>query len=153
MKLLLNSFVKGLPWSYPAWVWKAKEASAIWVISRVFFMGVSGISRLIGQEKQMYSRGSRYFKIPPADGESDSALAELLSGDTLVHQSSLPDLGGCCLYSFFLSPVPQGAHWLIRKQVRGSSVPEPYQHTLKSLFVRCPLFRCGESPCILNAES
>ena len=47
MKLLLNSFVKGLPWSYPAWVWKAKEASAIWVISRVFFMGVSGISRLI----------------------------------------------------------------------------------------------------------
>ena len=35
MKLLLNSFVKGLPWSYPAWVWKAKEASAIWVISRV----------------------------------------------------------------------------------------------------------------------
>ena len=38
----------------------------------------------------MYSRGSRYFKIPPADRKSDSALAELLSGNTLVHQSSLP---------------------------------------------------------------
>ena len=38
----------------------------------------------------MYSRCSRYFKIPPADRESDSALAELLSGNTLVHQSSLP---------------------------------------------------------------
>ena len=37
----------------------------------------------------MYSRGSRYFKIPPADWESDSALAELLSGNTLVDQSSL----------------------------------------------------------------
>ena len=38
-------------------------------------------------------------------------------------------------------------------QVRGSGVPEPYQHTLKSLFVRCPLFRCGASPCErLNCE-
>ena len=30
-------------------------------------------------------------------------------------------------------------------QVRGSGVPEPYQHTLKSLFVRGPFFRCGAS--------
>ena len=31
-------------------------------------------------------------------------------------------------------------------QVRGSSVPQPYQHTLNSLYVRCPLFMCGASP-------
>ena len=38
----------------------------------------------------MYSRCSRYFKGSPADRESDSALAELLSGNTLADQSSLP---------------------------------------------------------------
>ena len=37
----------------------------------------------------MYSRCSRYFKGSPADRESDSALAELLSGNTLADQSSL----------------------------------------------------------------
>ena len=37
----------------------------------------------------MYSRCSRYFKASPADRESDSALAELLSGNTLADQSSL----------------------------------------------------------------
>ena len=37
----------------------------------------------------MYSRWSRYFKSSPADRESDSALAELLSGNTLADQSSL----------------------------------------------------------------
>ena len=41
-----------------------------------------------------------------------------------------------------------GTSWAcsVDLQVRGSSVPEPYQHTLKSLFVRCPLFRCSASP-------
>ena len=37
----------------------------------------------------MYSRCSRYYKGSPADRESDSALAELLSGNTLADQSSL----------------------------------------------------------------
>ena len=37
----------------------------------------------------MYSRCSRYFKGSPADRESDTALAELLSGNTLADQSSL----------------------------------------------------------------
>ena len=33
-------------------------------------------------------------------------------------------------------------------QVRQYKRPCRYQHNLKSFFVRCPLFRCGASPCI-----
>ena len=36
---------------------------------------------------QLYSWVTRYFKGSPADRESDSALAELLSGSTLADQS------------------------------------------------------------------
>ena len=49
------------------------------------------------------------------------------------------------LRGLWLSLLPSSETKIL--QVRGSGVPEPYQHTLKSLFVRCPLFRCGASPC------
>ena len=69
----------------------------------------------------MYSRCSRYFKVPPTDRESDSTLEELLSGNTLAHQSSLPRwmlfVPVIFTSSFLILPVPQGAHWLIRMQV------------------------------------
>ena len=47
------------------------------------------VSRLIFQEKTDVVWGSQIFQgFPPADRESDSALAELLSGSTLADQSS-----------------------------------------------------------------
>ena len=47
------------------------------------------VSRLIFQEKTDVVWGSQMFQgFAPADGESDSALAELLSGSTLADQSS-----------------------------------------------------------------
>ena len=111
----------------------------------------------------MYSRGSRYFKIPPADGESDSALAELLSGNTLADQSSLlrwmlfvlvrfiTSFHSTYSYTRSLLQSLQASSKLTSAslcavQVRGLSVPNPYHDKLErsslgSAFqnVHCPL--------------
>ena len=48
---------------------------------RALFVRGLWVSRLMFQGKgQLYSRGTRYFKGSSANRESDSALAELLSG-------------------------------------------------------------------------
>ena len=70
------------------------------------------------------------------------ACCSLFQASNGCCKTNMDTTKGCPLSNLGTS---EGCH--VNLHVRGFRVPEPYQHTLKSLFVRCPLFRCGHQQC------